>query len=88
MNRDEPDGSRASAVRHRSAKFRELGQSIRFVSVLLGATVAALSGFAGVPMRTIVAVLGVMLAAVNAAPSIFSTERRVIINTDASSGGY
>jgi hypothetical protein len=72
--------TRVMGMRHRSAKFRELGQSIRFVSVLLGATVAALSGFAGVPMRIIVAVLGVILAAVNAAPSIFSTERRVIIN--------
>jgi hypothetical protein len=64
----------------RSAKFRELGQSIRFVSVLIGATVAALGGFAGAQMRIIVAILGVTLAAVNAAPSIFSTEFRVIIN--------
>ena len=64
----------------RSAKFRELGQLIRFVSVLMGATVAALGGFAGVQMRIIVAILGVTLAAVNAAPSIFSTELRVIIN--------
>jgi hypothetical protein len=72
--------TRVMGMRHRSAKFRELGQSIRSLSVLLGATVAALSGFAGVPMRIIVAVLGVILAVVNAAPSIFSTERRVIIN--------
>lgn len=64
----------------RSAKFRELGQSIRFVSALMGATVAALGGFAGAPTRIIVAVLGVALAAVNAAPSIFSTEGRVVIN--------
>lgn len=64
----------------RSAKFRELGQLIRFLSVLMGATVAALGGFAGVQMRIIVAILGVTLAAVNAAPSIFSTELRVIIN--------
>jgi len=72
--------TRVMGMRQRSAKFRELGQSIRFVSVLLGAAVAALSGFAGVPMRIIVAVLGVILAAVNASPSIFSTERRVVIN--------
>jgi hypothetical protein len=72
--------SRVMGMRHRFTKFRELGQSIRFVSVLMGATVAALSGFAGVQMRIIVAVLGVVLAAVNAAPSIFSTELRVIIN--------
>lgn len=64
----------------RSAKFREFGQSIRFVSGLIGATVAALGGFAGAPIRVIVAVLGVTLAAVNAAPSIFSTELRVVIN--------
>jgi hypothetical protein len=46
----------------------------------MGATVAALGGFAGVQMRIIVAILGVTLAAVNAAPSIFSTELRVLIN--------
>ena len=76
--------TRVMGMRHRSATFRELGQSIRSLSVLLGATVAALSGFAGVPMRIIVAALGVILAVVNAAPSIFSTEGRVIINRNYS----
>lgn len=64
----------------RSTKFREFDQSIRFVSALIGATVAALGGFVGTPIRAIVAALGVTLAAVNAAPSIFSTSLRVIIN--------
>jgi hypothetical protein len=72
--------ARLMGMLNRSTKFRELGQSIRFVSVLMGATVAALSGLAGVRMRIIVAILGVTLAAVNAAPSIFRTELRVIIN--------